>query len=62
MTVTAGLVAILTAGVLEGTAAATARVSTQGATAKKALLVLSDLPQGWTSHKSPGGANPLAFS
>jgi hypothetical protein len=54
----AGLVAGVLAAVLSAAAGAglagAAATSAQTAQAKKALLVLSDLPAGWTSSPSPG--------
>ncbi|MGO8863082.1 MAG: hypothetical protein ACLQRH_20300 [Acidimicrobiales bacterium] len=53
----AGLIGALSTGVLEGTAGATSHGSTPIARAKKALLVLSDMPKGWTSAKSSSNTN-----
>ncbi len=57
VTTVIGLVGALAVGTLEGTAGATSHSSTRITTAKKALLVLSDMPKGWTSSKSSSNNN-----
>jgi hypothetical protein len=56
----ASLLAILAVFLFEGIASpATAHNAPQLAKAKKSLLVLSDLPKGWTSSKSSGNNSPF---
>jgi hypothetical protein len=56
----ASLLAILAVFLLEGTAGATkAHDATQLAKAKKSLLLLADMPKGWTSSKSSNGNSPF---
>jgi hypothetical protein len=57
VTTIAGLTGALTTGVLGGTAGAASHGSAQIAREKKALLVLSDMPKGWTSSKSSSNNN-----
>jgi hypothetical protein len=57
ITTVVGLVGALAVGTLGGTAGATSNSSTRITTPKKALLVLSDMPKGWTSSKSSSNNN-----
>jgi hypothetical protein len=59
-TVIAGVLAALSVLLFGGTASpATSHTATQLSKAKKSLLVLSDLPKGWTSSKSSNGNSPF---
>jgi hypothetical protein len=55
--VIAGVLALCLVALTPG--AAGAHATADLAKAKKALLVLSDLPKGWTSSKASGGNEPL---